>query len=82
MRVLFHRKDAESAKFRKGSYLRLTNKRLSFLINFNVPLLKHGFEDLYTTYNTTTFLALLSVPCVLAVNAFLSAVSQEHSACN
>ena len=26
------------------SYLRLTNKRLGFLINFNVPLLKHGFR--------------------------------------
>jgi GxxExxY protein len=26
------------------SYLRLTNKRLGFLINFNVPLLKLGFR--------------------------------------
>jgi GxxExxY protein len=26
------------------SYLKLTNKRLGFLINFNVPLLKHGFR--------------------------------------
>lgn len=26
------------------SYLRLTNKRLGFLINFNVPLLKEGFR--------------------------------------
>ena len=26
------------------SYLRLTNKRLGFLINFNVPLLKQGFR--------------------------------------
>jgi GxxExxY protein len=26
------------------SYLRLTNKRLGFLINFNVPLLKMGFK--------------------------------------
>jgi GxxExxY protein len=26
------------------SYLRLANKRLGFLINFNVPLLKHGFR--------------------------------------
>ncbi len=26
------------------SYLRLTNKRLGLLINFNVPLLKHGFH--------------------------------------
>ena len=26
------------------SYLRLTNKRLGFLINFNVPLLKDGFR--------------------------------------
>ena len=26
------------------SYLKLTNKRLGFLINFNVPLLKNGFR--------------------------------------
>ena len=26
------------------SYLRLTNKRLGFLVNFNVPLLKQGFR--------------------------------------
>lgn len=26
------------------SYLKLTNKRLGFLINFNVPLLKNGFK--------------------------------------
>jgi GxxExxY protein len=26
------------------SYLKLANKRLGFLINFNVPLLKHGFR--------------------------------------
>lgn len=26
------------------SYLKLTNKRLGFLINFNVPLLKQGFK--------------------------------------
>jgi len=26
------------------SYLKLANKRLGFLINFNVPLLKHGFK--------------------------------------
>jgi GxxExxY protein len=26
------------------SYLKLTNRRLGFLINFNVPLLKHGFR--------------------------------------
>lgn len=25
------------------SYLKLSNKRMGFLINFNVPLLKHGF---------------------------------------
>jgi GxxExxY protein len=26
------------------SYLKLANKRLGFLINFNVPLLKNGFK--------------------------------------
>jgi len=26
------------------SYLKLTNKSLGFLINFNVPLLKNGFK--------------------------------------
>jgi GxxExxY protein len=26
------------------SYLRLTNKKLGFLINFNVPVLKEGFK--------------------------------------
>lgn len=26
------------------SYLKLANKKLGFLINFNVPLLKHGFR--------------------------------------
>ncbi|HEY0741309.1 MAG TPA: GxxExxY protein [Chryseosolibacter sp.] len=26
------------------SYLRLSNKRLGLLINFNVPLLKQGFK--------------------------------------
>ena len=26
------------------SYLKLANKHLGFLINFNVPLLKHGFK--------------------------------------
>ena len=26
------------------SYLKLTNKRLGFLINFNVPVLKNGFK--------------------------------------
>lgn len=26
------------------SYLKLTDKRLGFLINFNVPLVKHGFK--------------------------------------
>ena len=26
------------------SYLKLANKRLGFLINFNVPMLKHGFS--------------------------------------
>ena len=26
------------------SYLKLANKRLGFLVNFNVPLLKHGFK--------------------------------------
>jgi GxxExxY protein len=26
------------------SYLRLANKRPGFLINFNIPLLKHGFR--------------------------------------
>lgn len=26
------------------SYLKLANKRLGFLVNFNVPLLKHGFR--------------------------------------
>ncbi len=26
------------------SYLRLTGKRLGFLVNFNVPLLKHGIK--------------------------------------
>lgn len=25
------------------SYLKLSNKRLGYLINFNVPMLKHGF---------------------------------------
>lgn len=28
------------------SYMKLTNRRLGLLINFNVPLLKHGFKDL------------------------------------
>jgi GxxExxY protein len=28
------------------SYLRLTGKKLGFLINFNVPLLKDGFNRL------------------------------------
>ena len=32
------------------SYLRLTNKRLGFLVNFNVPSLKHGFQRFVTTY--------------------------------
>jgi GxxExxY protein len=26
------------------SYLKLTNKKLGFLLNFNVPLLKNGFR--------------------------------------
>jgi hypothetical protein len=26
------------------SYLKLTNKKLGFLINFNVPVLKNGFK--------------------------------------
>ena len=26
------------------SYLKLTNKKLGFLVNFNVPVLKHGFK--------------------------------------
>ena len=26
------------------SYLKLANKRLGFLINFNVPILKQGFK--------------------------------------
>jgi len=26
------------------SYLKLTNKKLGFLINFNVPVLKYGFK--------------------------------------
>ena len=26
------------------SYLKLANKKLGFLVNFNVPLLKHGFR--------------------------------------
>jgi GxxExxY protein len=28
------------------SYLKLTNRRLGFLINFNVPLIKHGIHRL------------------------------------
>ena len=32
------------------SYLKLANKRLGFLINFNVPLLKNGFKRLVNNY--------------------------------
>jgi GxxExxY protein len=32
------------------SYLRLTNKKLGFLINFNVPMLKDGFKRYVNNY--------------------------------
>jgi GxxExxY protein len=32
------------------SYLKLTDKKLGFLINFNVPLLKHGFKRMVNNY--------------------------------
>lgn len=32
------------------SYLKLTDKKLGFLINFNVPLLKEGFKRLVSHY--------------------------------
>lgn len=32
------------------SHLKLTNKRLGFLINFNVPLLKQGFKRFVNNY--------------------------------
>jgi GxxExxY protein len=32
------------------SYLRLTNKRLGFLINFNVPLIKNGIKRFVNNY--------------------------------
>lgn len=32
------------------SYLKLSNKRLGFLINFNSPLLKHGFKRLVNNF--------------------------------
>ncbi|MGE0018704.1 MAG: GxxExxY protein [Draconibacterium sp.] len=32
------------------SYLKLTDKKLGFLINFNVPLLKEGFKRLVNHY--------------------------------
>jgi GxxExxY protein len=33
------------------TYLKLANKRLGFLINFNVPLLKNGFQRIIQGYN-------------------------------
>lgn len=33
------------------SYLKLADKRLGFLINFNVPLLKHGFKRFVNNFN-------------------------------
>lgn len=32
------------------SYLKLFDKRLGFLINFNVPLLKDGFKRMVNNY--------------------------------
>lgn len=32
------------------SYMKLSNKRMGFLINFNVPLLKDGFKRLVNNY--------------------------------
>jgi GxxExxY protein len=32
------------------SYLKLTDKRLGFLINFNVPLMKNGFKRFVNNY--------------------------------
>jgi GxxExxY protein len=32
------------------SYLRLTDKRLGFLINFNVPLIKNGIKRFVNNY--------------------------------
>jgi GxxExxY protein len=32
------------------SYLKLANKRMGFLINFNVPLLKDGFKRMVNNY--------------------------------
>jgi GxxExxY protein len=32
------------------TYLRLSNKRLGFLINFNVPLIKEGFKRLVNNF--------------------------------
>ncbi len=32
------------------SYLKLTDKRMGFLINFNVPLLKNGFKRFVNNY--------------------------------
>lgn len=32
------------------SYLKLSDKRLGFLVNFNVPLLKHGFRRLVNNF--------------------------------
>lgn len=33
------------------TYLKLANKRIGFLINFNVPLLKNGFQRIIQGYN-------------------------------
>lgn len=32
------------------SYLKLANKKMGFLINFNVPLLKDGFKRMVNNY--------------------------------
>ncbi len=32
------------------SYMKLTNKKMGFLINFNVPLLKNGFKRIVNNY--------------------------------
>ncbi len=64
------------------SYLKLANKRLGFLINFNVPLLKNGFRRFVNNFylvkgmkslgkEASSFKTNSLRPCAFAVNIYL-----------
>ena|ERR1051326_3017965 len=59
------------------TYLKATRKRIGLLINFNVPMLKHGLKRLANRYVDSAPAPLVSAPSALSNLALDSAESQR-----